>query len=170
MTFLNTRIPSLARGDNTGDQMKYWKGNKNLQRYRYHSVWKEVKKRVTKFKYLGRILSQNDEDSKCINQKLKKAQARWNNVAQTTKREGANAHTMARFYKASIQEVLLYGSESWTITKLNWDRLRNFHRRAIRYMTTTHIRKIGEDSWEYPDSEALRKKCKLKTAETYIER
>ena len=150
--------------------------NENLERKQKSAedmditVYGKKLERVTEFKYLGRILSQNDDDSKCIEQQLKRARARWNNVAQILKREGANAPTMARFYKAIIQAVLLYGSESWTITKLNWDRLRSFHKRAIRYMTTTHIRKISEDRWEYPDSEALREKCKLETIETYIKR
>ena len=134
------------------------------------TVYGKKLERVSEFKYLGRIFSQDDDDSKCINKQLKKARARWNNVAQVLSREGANAPTMARFYKAIIQAVLLYGADSWTITKLNWDRLRAFHKRAIRHMTTSHIRKIGEDSWEYPDSEKLREKCKLETIETYIER
>ena len=39
------------------------------------------------------------------------------------KREGANAKTMAKFYLAVVQAVLLYGSESWTIKKRDWRRL-----------------------------------------------
>ena len=48
------------------------------------------------------------------------------------KREGANAKTMAKFYMAVMQAVLLYGSESWAITKRNWGRLESFQKRAVR--------------------------------------
>ena len=37
-------------------------------------------------------------------------------------------------------------------------------------MTGQHIRKGGDDKWEYPDHGELMRKCKLFEMETYIER
>ena len=95
--------------------------------------------RVEEFKYLGRILRQDDDDTKCINNQIKKARQKWNAIAKILKREGSNAKTMAKFYMAIVQAVLLYGSDSWTINKANWKKLNSFHKRATRYMTGEHI-------------------------------
>ena len=129
---------------------------------------KEVE-RVKYFRYLGRILSENDDDTKCILDNLRRARQRWNSISRILKREGANAVCMSRFYLTVVQAVLLYGAESWTISKRNMMLLQSFHRRATRYMTGQHILKVG-DTWKYPDHNRLLKKCKLFGIETYIER
>ena len=49
-------------------------------------------------------------------------------------------------------------------------KLQSFHRRAVRYITGVHIRKLGKDNWFYPDHEKLLKQCKLFGIEIYIER
>ena len=77
---------------------------------------------------------------------------------------------MAVFYRTIIQAVLLYGAETWAVSKTNLRKLRSFHHRAIRYMTRRHIWKLEEGKWEYPDHEELRKKCRLARIETEIEK
>ena len=124
---------------------------------------------VHEFKYLGRIISDDDDDTKCIFENLKKAKNRWNCIAKILKREGANAVCMSRFYLTIVQAVLLYGADSWTITKPNMKKLESFHKRATRYMTGKHIRKIN-DLWEYPNHEELLKICKLFPVDIYIQR
>ena len=125
--------------------------------------------RVKHFKYLGRTLSHNDDDTPCIKERLKGARRQWGCIARILKREGANSVCMARFYMAVVQAVLLYGADTWVVSDRNMDRLRSFHMRAARYMTGEHIRKVGE-TWEYPDHKKLLLKCKLLPIETYIER
>ena len=83
--------------------------------------------RVSKLKYLGRIFTEDDNDSRGITVQLNRARSRWNSIAKILKREGANFMTMARYYVAVVQAVLLYGADSWTITKRDWSRLRSFH-------------------------------------------
>ena len=41
---------------------------------------------VREFEYLGRILSEDDDDTRCIEMNLKKARARWRSVSQVLKR------------------------------------------------------------------------------------
>ena len=79
---------------------------------------KEIE-RVREFRYLGRIFTENDDDTKCIQSQLKRARYKWNSISKILKREGANPITMAKFYLAVVQAVLLYGEGSWTITKQN---------------------------------------------------
>ena len=118
---------------------------------------------------MGRVLRENDDDFECIEGQLRKARARWNGIAKILKREGANAKTMAKFYLTIVQALLLYGSESWVISEKNMRKLESFHKRAVRYMTGSHIRKKGEE-WEYPDHRILLLGCGLLPMKTYIER
>ena len=78
--------------------------------------------------------------------------------------------TMAKFYMAVVQAVLLYGADSWVITDKNWRKLRSFHNKALRYMTGKHIIKHSEDNWEYPCHASLQWECGLFGIETYIQR
>lgn len=133
-------------------------------------VYGKKLERVSEFRYLGRTLVDNDDDTKCIEEQIRRARQKWNSIAKILKREGANAMTMAKFYLAVVQAVLLYGAESWTITEWNWKKLRSFHRRAVRYMTGCHIRKTADDRWEYPNHEALQETCGLFSIETYVQR
>ena len=125
--------------------------------------------RVREFCYLGRIFTENDDDSKCIQENLRKARKRWASVGKILKTEGANSKVMAKFYLTIVQAVLLYGADSWTIKKRDYDALRSFHRRAVRYMTGQHIRKLNEQ-WTYPEHEKLLKECGLLDIDIYIAR
>ena len=126
--------------------------------------------RVKEFKYLGRIISENDNDSNCIDYNLRKARQQWNSIAKLLKREGANAACMARFYMTVVQAVLLYGADSWTITKKDRIKLQSFHRRAIRYMCGSHIRKDEKGEWNYPNHKNLLNKCGLHSIDVYLEK
>ena len=99
---------------------------------------------------------------------IRKARRKWNAIGKILKREGANAKMMARFYMTVVQAVLLYGVDSWTVTKANMKRLEAFHHRAVRYMTGNHIRKRVDGSWEYPNHEELERECGLFQMDTYI--
>ena len=76
---------------------------------------------------------------------------------------------MARFYLTVVQAVLLYGADSWCISKIDLGRLHSFHMRAVRYLTGKHIRKKNEFEWEYPAHKDLLKQCGLLEIETYIQ-
>ena len=132
-------------------------------------VYEQELEKVEEFKYLGRTLSHMDDDTKCIEQNIKKTRQQWNAIAKILKREGANSTTMGKFYLAVVQAVLLYGAGTWVVDKQNLRKLQSMHHRAVRYMTGEHIRKVG-DTWEYPSHEKLLQKCGLFSIETYIER
>ena len=91
----------------------------------------------------------------CIDNNFKKARHQWNCIARLLKRKGANAKCMARVYVTVIQAVLLYSADLWSISKRDRDKLRSFHRRAVRYMCGLHIKKVREGEWLCPDHESL---------------
>ena len=133
------------------------------------TIYGKKLERVSDFRYLGRVLAEDDDDTICIEGQLKKARKTWGSIAKILKREGANAKTMGKFYVTVVQAVLLYGADSWVVSKGNMRKLQSFHRRAVRYMTNQHITKRGEGDWVYPDHGELERQCGLHPIATYIE-
>jgi hypothetical protein len=95
---------------------------------------------VKEFKYLGQILSDDDSDEPCVERNLKRAKQQWGMICGILSNEPASPEVMASFYKSVVQSVLLYGSESWVLTKSMITKLASFHRRCARYITGMHIR------------------------------
>jgi hypothetical protein len=69
--------------------------------------------RVSKFRYLGRILSQDDHDLSACVRNLQRAKAKWAAVSKVLEREGASKKSFARFCLVIVNTVLLYGSDTW---------------------------------------------------------
>ena len=99
--------------------------------------------RVKSFKYLRRILTKNNDNEACKTEKLRQARQRWNSIAKILKRKGAQPVYMARFYLTIGQAFLLYGEDTWVVSRRDAGRLRRFHWRVIRHMTGQYIRKKG---------------------------
>ncbi len=126
-------------------------------------------KNVREFKYLGRILDNHDNDLPAVEQNLRKARQKWGRIGRILSKESAKPRVMASFYKAIIQSVLLYGAESWVISKRTLSKLWSFHRRCARYITGMHIRENSDGSWTCPSEETL-VAAGLWTVEEYIRR
>jgi hypothetical protein len=76
------------------------------------TVHGDVLERVEVFRYLGRLLSQDDNDIQAVRSQLCKARGTWARVGQVLRRENAPPRVSAKFYKAIVQSVLLYGSKT----------------------------------------------------------
>ena len=81
-------------------------------------------KRVREFKYLGRIVSEDDDDTPAIEANIKKARTKWAMFKRLLTRERASRRVMGHFYKAIVQSILLYGAETWLINPKNMQKLR----------------------------------------------
>jgi hypothetical protein len=68
--------------------------------------------RVEVFKYLGRLLAYNDNDTQAVRNNLKKAQSVWARLSCTIRAENASSHVCGIFYKATVQSILLFGSKT----------------------------------------------------------
>jgi hypothetical protein len=68
--------------------------------------WVEV------FKYLGRLLLYDDNDTQAMRANLAKARRCWARVSRVLRSENAPPKVCGVFYKATIQAVLLFGSET----------------------------------------------------------
>jgi hypothetical protein len=66
------------------------------------SIDGEVLQRVEVFKYLGRLLAQDDDNIQAIRAQLRKARATWDRVGQVLCNKNVSPHIAATFYKAVV--------------------------------------------------------------------
>ncbi len=102
------------------------------------SVHGNTLERVEVFKYLGRLLAQDDDDIQAIRAQMRKTRATWARVGQVLRAENVPPRIAAKFYKAVIQAVLLYGSEMWVLSMAALASLEGFHIRAAYRMAVKH--------------------------------
>ena len=87
----------------------------------------EEMERVEVFKYLGRLIVYDDANTKAMRLNLRKAQGCWAWISRALKAEYAAAGTLGMFYKATVQVVLLYGIETWSLSLTSVKRHEGFH-------------------------------------------
>jgi hypothetical protein len=129
----------------------------------------QVLERVEVFKYLGRLLAQDDDDIQAVRAQIRKARATWARVSNVLRAQNATPRISAKFYVAVVQSLLLYNSETWVLSKTALARLEGFHIRAAYKMAKEHVPRRGPDRrWAYPKSEDVLKECGLHTISGYI--
>ncbi len=76
----------------------------------------------------------------------------------------------AKFYKAVVQSVLLYASETWNLTKTALAQLEGFHIRTAYHMAKKHkpCRRLNH-VWVYPNSQDVLKECGTHPISHYID-
>jgi len=96
-------------------------------------------KRVSEFKYMAKAVSEDDDDTLLIEANLKEAKAKWAMFKRLLTRENASRRVMGHFYKAIVQSILLYHTQTWVITPKHMQKLRMFHRKCARYISLIDI-------------------------------
>lgn len=127
---------------------------------------------VTSFKYLGRYLSNTDSDWPALYKNLGKARQKWARISIMLSREGASPRVSAMFYKAIVQSVLLYGSETWVINPSMLRVLEGFHHRVARRLTGRTARYVhqGGGQWEYPPMDETLEAAGMSPMTVYLSR
>ena len=72
---------------------------------------------VGRFKYLGRLLDRSDNDCPEVPHNTRKARQVWGRLGKIIWTEGAETTVPAKFYRAVVQAMILFGAEKWMITK-----------------------------------------------------
>ena len=70
---------------------------------------------VPTFRYLGRPLDQMDDDCPAMRRNIMRARSVWGRLETLLRREGADPKVSESFYRAVVQAILLYGSETWVL-------------------------------------------------------
>ena len=86
-------------------------------------------------KYLGRLLAYDDEDTHAVRGNLKKTWRVWALISHVLRAENAPPWVCDMFYKATVQSVLLFGSETWCLVPTALESLECFHVKASCCMT-----------------------------------
>ena len=87
------------------------------------------------FRYLGRALTAGEDDWIAVVGNLGKARNSWGRLSGVLGREGTDPKVSGNLYKAVAQEVLLFGSEMWVLTKRMEKALYSFQYKVARRLT-----------------------------------
>jgi hypothetical protein len=93
----------------------------------------------------------------------------WARVGQVLRWENTSPRVAAKFYKAVVQAILLYGSETWNLAKAALARLEGFHIHTAYKMARVHRPTKGVHGlWQYPKSVDVLKECGMRPIAEYI--
>jgi Reverse transcriptase (RNA-dependent DNA polymerase) len=136
------------------------------------TVFGETIENVHEFKYLGRIVTDSDEDKTTVIHNLNRAGKAWGQLHRLLSHEKKrNLKAVVSVYQAIIQAILLYGSETWVLQGSNTlHRLEIFHRRCARFLTGQYIHPQENGEWIYPSTEDVFQKAGLESIESYIQK
>ncbi len=124
--------------------------------------------RVEVFKYLGWLLAYDNNDTQAMQENLKKAPKSWGQVSRILRAENASPKVCGVFYKATVQAVLLFGSETWKLSPSSLKSLEGFHVRAVRCMAGKMPTRNPDETWTYPSSRDVLKAVGLWTIGHYL--
>ena len=105
---------------------------------------------VPSFKYLGRIMTAGEDDLPAVAGNLVKARKSWGRLTWILSREGADKRISGTFFKAVLQQLLLFGVETWVLTPPIERVLESFTDGAARRITGRQPRIGWAGKWYYP--------------------
>ncbi len=79
-------------------------------------MYRDVLERMEVFKYLGPRLTMVGDNAHAVCAQLVKARRVWARVITVLQGENASPKVCGTLYRAVVQNVLLYGSESWVLS------------------------------------------------------
>ncbi len=124
--------------------------------------------RVKVFKYLGRLIAHDDINTQAMRLNLRKARGCWAWILHVLRAENASPRTSGMFYKATVQAVLLYGSEMWSLPPSCIKQLEGSHIRAVWQISGLRPEKKPNGSWSYPCLVDVLEKASLETISHYM--
>ncbi len=135
------------------------------------TVHGDALEKVKVFKYLGRMMVEDDNDVQAVRHQLRKARGTWAHIGQVLRSKNTTPRVEAKFYKAVVQAVLLYDSKTWNLTKAVLARLEGFHVQAAYRMAEVHWPKqVAKNRWEYPKTSDVLEECGMAMIQHYIQK
>ena len=78
-------------------------------------AYREQLESVSRFTYLGRVMTAGENDWPALAGNLAKARRIWGRLQRILRREGATPRISGSFFNAVVQRVLLFGAEIWVV-------------------------------------------------------
>ena len=123
---------------------------------------------VMEFRYLGRVMTNTDYDWPAVAGTLRKARVSWGRLARILGREGADPKVSRKCYIAVTQQVLLFGAETWVLTKRMESALDAFQGRVARRLTGRMPRRGRDGKWIYRPLAGTTKEAGIVRARTSV--
>ena len=95
-------------------------------------------------------MTARDDDCPEVAGNLAKARKIWGRMQGILRREGATPRILENFFKAVVQQVLLFGAETWVVTTKMERALSAFLHGAARQLTGIQARREKDGEWHYP--------------------
>ena len=113
-------------------------------------VYGEHLESVPRFTYLGRVMTAGDDDWPAVAGNLNKARRSWGRLQRILRREGETPQISGSFFKAVVQQVLLFGAETQVVTPKMERALSGFLHGVARRLTGRQARRGKNGEWYYP--------------------
>ena len=123
---------------------------------------------VNSFKYLRQVLTAVGDDWPVVMGNLKKERKSWSWLTRTLGREGRNLRVSGMFFKAVVQAVLIFGSETWVMTPRMGHALGSFQNVFAWQITGRQPRRREGEGWIYPPLAAAMKETGWEEIGVYI--
>ncbi len=121
-------------------------------------VYGEPLEKVESFTYLGRVLSQSDDDSPAIQARINAAAtAFWSLQRRFFAKKHIHQGTKLAVVRAILMAKIVYGAETWLIKEQDAEKLRALQQKLLRHATRMHPMMTPE-GLRYPSREAVLKK------------
>jgi hypothetical protein len=112
---------------------------------------------VSSFRYLGNVTDKEGRIGECVKDRIQAANKAYAANYHMLKSKIIKRSAKMQIYKTVIRPVTTYGSETWTLTKLDENSLRIFERKILRKIH----RPVQEgDTWRIKYNEELNRLLK----------
>uniref|UniRef100_A0A8D9ACT3 Craniofacial development protein 2 n=2 Tax=Cacopsylla melanoneura TaxID=428564 RepID=A0A8D9ACT3_9HEMI len=94
--------------------------------------------RVKEFQYLGSIISEKGGTDEDIKSRINKAKAAFAQLRPIWRSHQLRRHTKIRIFESNVKSVLLYGCQTWKVSKEVTGKLQTFINSRLRYILNIH--------------------------------
>ena len=94
----------------------------------------------------------------------------WGRLGKILGQEGADTKVSESLYRAVVQAILLYGSETWFLLVSMANSIEGIHTEFLQIITGKRARRLGDGTWETPGAEGIQEAAGNQSARIYIER
>ena len=113
-------------------------------------------------------MTAGDDDWTAVAEKLAKARKSWGRMQGILRREGSTTRISGNFFKAVVQQVLLFGAETWVVTPKTEQALSAFLHGVARQLTGRQPRREKDGEWQYRSLEGAMEEAGLTDIRTSI--
>ena len=117
---------------------------------------KEIKESDS-FTYLGSVVSKDGGTEEDIRNRINKARHAFNTLRPIWRATSLSLQNKIRIFGTNVKSVLLYGSETWRVTKTNTNKLQTFINKCLRNVLQYRWPEMipNEELWERTGQEQI---------------